>query len=163
MKALQTMEPHALSQEDRSFRSAFEACSVPPSEFSHEAHVRLAYVYLVESDVEPDVDPDVESAVRRMRKALLNFLEHNGLPRSKFHETITRAWVLAVRHFMNRSTSTSSADFIARNQELLDTKIMLTHYSASVLFSSDARAAFVEPDLDPIPQSAKRPAPEGAS
>ena len=65
---------------------------------------------------------------------------------------MTRAWVLAVRHFMDGSTSTSSTDFIARNQELLDSKIMLTHYSASVLFSPDARVSFVEPDLDPIPR-----------
>ena len=96
--------------------------------------IGLFYVYLVEHDV--------ESAVQRMREALLNFLEHNVIPRSRFHETITRAWVLAVRHFMNGSTSTSSADFIAKNPELLDSKIMLTHYSASVLFSSDARRVF---------------------
>src|SRR5580765_5341691 len=100
--------PHELSPEDRDFRSAFEACALATSEFTHEAHVRLAYVHLVELDV--------ESAVQRMREGLLRFLEHHGLPRSKFHETITRAWVLAVRHFMERSTSTSSADFIARNQ-----------------------------------------------
>jgi hypothetical protein len=149
------MEPHELSEEDRTFRSAFEACTVTPAQFNHEAHVRLAYVYLVESDV--------ESAVQRMREALLNFLEHNGIPRSKFHETITRAWVLAVLHFMNKSTSTSSTDFIAKHQELLDSKIMLTHYSASVLFSSDARAAFVEPDLDPIPSQGQTPTPHDAA
>ncbi|MFT5516394.1 MAG: hypothetical protein ACI80V_002526 [Rhodothermales bacterium] len=28
---------------------------------------------------------------------------------------------------------------------------MLTHYSAQLLFSDEARAAFVEPDLHPIP------------
>jgi hypothetical protein len=138
------MESHELSADDRNFRSAFENFTVAPSQFNHEAHVRLAYIYLVESDV--------ESAVQRMRAALLNFIEHNGIPRSKFHETITRAWVLAVRHFMNKSSSTSFHDFIAKSQVLLDSKIMLTHYSASVLFSSDARASFVEPDLDPIPR-----------
>jgi hypothetical protein len=148
------MESHELSPDDHDFRSAFEACTVAPEQFNHEAHVRLAYVYLVESDV--------ESAVQRMRDALLNFLAHNGIPRSKFHETITRAWVLAVRHFMNRSTSTSSADFIAKNQVLLDSKIMLTHYSASVLFSPDARSSFMEPDLDPIPQQGQQSAPKDA-
>jgi hypothetical protein len=138
------MESHELSPDDRNFRTAFESLTVAPSQFNHEAHVRLAYIYLVESDV--------ESAVQRMREALLNFIEHNRIPRSKFHETITRSWVLAVRHFMNKSSSTSFHDFIAKSQVLLDSKIMLTHYSASVLFSSDARASFVEPDLDPIPQ-----------
>jgi len=35
---------------------------------------------------------------------------------------------------------------------LLDSKIMLTHYSAELLFSDQARAEFVEPNLDPIPR-----------
>jgi hypothetical protein len=35
---------------------------------------------------------------------------------------------------------------------LLDTRIMLTHYSAELLFSDAARADFVEPNLDPIPR-----------
>lgn len=137
------MKAHALSGADRDFRSAFEACTVAPADFTHAAHVRLAYVYLVENDVEP--------AVEKMRESLLGFLAHHGISRSKFHETITRAWLLAVRHFMNKSDSDSSADFMAKNPELLDSRIMLTHYSASVLFSPDARTAFVEPDLDPIP------------
>ena len=145
---------HEPSAEDRNFRLAFEACTVAPSQFNHEAHVRLAYVYLTESDT--------NAAVQKMRDALLKFLEHNSIPRSKFHETLTRAWVLAVRHFMNRSTSTSAAEFIAKNPELLDSKIMLTHYSASVLFSPDARASFVEPDLDPI-LSGNQPASKGST
>jgi len=29
---------------------------------------------------------------------------------------------------------------------------MLTHYSAELLFSPEARAGFVEPNLDPIPR-----------
>ena len=143
------MPSHEASEEDRAFRSAFEACTIAPSQFNHEAHVRLAFIYLTEGDV--------DSAVQKMRDALLNFLQHNGVPLSKFHETLTRAWVLAVQHFMNRSTSTSAADFIAKNQQLLDSKIMLTHYSASVLFSTDARASFVEPNLDPIPRTGDSP------
>jgi hypothetical protein len=149
------MRPHELSPEDRDFQSAFEAHGVTPSQFTHEAHVRLAYVYLAQYDV--------ESAAQRMREALLSFIERNGIPRSKFHETMTRAWVLAVRHFMDRSTSTSFADFVAKNQELLDSQIMLTHYSARVLLSTDARASFVEPDLDPIPRQGKQPPPKNVT
>ena len=54
---------------------------------------------------------------------------------------------------MHRSPEASSADdFIERNPLLLDSKIMLTHYSADLLFSDQARADFVEPNLDPIPR-----------
>jgi hypothetical protein len=135
---------HGLSEDDHGFRAAFETGALLPAQFDHEAHVRLAYAYLAEHDV--------EAAVEKVRAALLSFLAHHGIPRDKFHETLTRAWVLAVRHFMNKGASTCAGDFIARNPELLDSKIMLTHYSASLLYSPDAREAFVEPDLDPIPQ-----------
>lgn len=138
------MHVHAVSEADRAFRRDFEACRVTPDEFTHEAHVRLAYVYLAEHDV--------DGAVDRVRDALVRFIAHSGVPASKYHETLTRAWVLAVRHFMNRSSHASAAEFIAANSELLDAKIMLTHYTAGVLFSAGARAAWIEPDLEPIPQ-----------
>ncbi len=141
------MSKHELSSADREFRRAFEAGAFAPADFSHRQHVRLAYVYLVDSDVNLALD--------RMRAALVCFLSHHGIPATKYHETLTRAWILAVHHFMRRSPEASSADdFIDRNPMLLDSKIMLTHYSAGLLFSDAARAGFVEPDLDPIPRHA---------
>lgn len=139
------MHAHSLSDADRAFRTDFETFAVAPADFNHVAHVRLAYVYLAENDV--------DEAVRRMRAALLAFLEHHGVPVTRYHETLTRAWVLAVRHFMNKASTSSAADFMDRNPQVLDSRIMLTHYSATVLFSPEARAAFVEPDLDPIPRA----------
>jgi hypothetical protein len=54
---------------------------------------------------------------------------------------------------MHRTTSALSADdLIARTTILLDSRIMMTHYSAERLFSQHARHGFVEPDLDPIPR-----------
>ena len=137
--------PSELSAEDRRFRTEFEACRFPPAEFGHRAHVRLAYSYLAEHDT--------DTAHQLMRRALLGFLQHHGIDISKYHETITRAWILAVRHFMELSPDCeSSDDFIEKNPLLLDSKIMMTHYSAEVLFSDEARAQFVEPNLSPIPR-----------
>ena len=135
---------HSTSIDDERFREAFLNGAVTTAQFDHRAHVRLAYVFLV--------DEDVDEAVARMRSALLAFIGHHGVDPAKYHETITRAWILAVRHFMDRTPQSASADeFIAINPVLLDTRIMLTHYSADLLFSSEARARFVEPDLQPIP------------
>lgn len=119
------------------------------SEFDHRAHLRLAYIYLVENTKEP--------AIQRMRDALTGLLKHAGIdPSKKYHETLTEAWILAVHHFMNQTDNSVSADdFIEKNSIMLDSKIMLTHYSAEVLFSDEARAAFVEPNLDPIPRHGK--------
>ncbi len=136
---------HLLSEDDRCFRRDFETCRMAPAEFDHRAHLRLAYTYLAERDV--------DTATDLMRVALLNFLQHNDIPASKYHETMTRAWILAVRHFMENSKAAPSADaFIDSNPRMLDSRIMMTHYSAELLFSAEARAEFVNPDLDPIPR-----------
>ena len=135
---------HRISLEDREFRRAFEACETKPAEFDHAAHVRLAYIYLCEHPV--------EVAAARMKQSLIAFLFHLGIGEAKYHETITRAWIMAVGHFMTESAACPSASaFIKANPRLLDSKIMLTHYSAEVLFSPGARQAFVEPDIRSIP------------
>lgn len=135
---------HQASADDLAFARAFEALQIAPDAFSHAAHVRLAYVYLCEGTV--------DAAAERMKGALLAFLEHLGAPPGKFHETMTRAWILAVAHFMDESAPCDSASaFMAANPRLLDSKIMLKHYSAEVLFSPEARAGFVAPDVRGIP------------
>jgi hypothetical protein len=139
------MQRHEPSIEDRRFLERFEIGAVTREEFNHRAHVRLAYICLAGSDT--------DAAAARMHQGLLGFLQHHGVPAAKYHETLTRAWILAVRHFMESAPDSASADaFIAHNPALLDSKIMLTHYSADRLFSDEARARFVEPDLEPIPR-----------
>lgn len=135
---------HALSADDRNFRSDFESGAYPPGEFNHRAHVRRAYVYLC--------DYDIETAYSLMRGALLSFLAYQGVSVSKYHNTLTWAWIMAVRHFMDKTPACESSDvFIGKNSKLLDSRIMMTHYSADVLFSDEARARFVHPDRIPIP------------
>lgn len=136
---------HALSPADRRFRAEFEACRLAPEQFDHRAHVRLAYTYLAAHDA--------ETARVLMRTALRAFLQHHGVDPSKYHETMTQAWILAVQHFMAVSPTCESADaFIDANPALLDKNIMSTHYSADLLFSDEARARFVEPDVEEIPR-----------
>ena len=95
----------------------------------------------------------VETATNRMRTGLMAYLTHHGIDPAKFHETMTTAWIHAVWHFMQRSAPCQSADdLIARNPDLLDAGIMLTHYSAARLFSEEARAVYIEPDLQAIPR-----------
>ena len=137
---------HFLTPEDIEFKQQVEASTFPIPNFDHRAHLRLAYIYLVENDT--------DEATNKMRNALLGLLKSAGIdPSAKFHETITKAWVLAVQYFMSQTGESESADvFIDQNPEMLDSKIMLTHYSAEVLFSDSARSEFVEPNLEPIPR-----------
>jgi hypothetical protein len=136
---------HSISSDDERFIADLESGKLPASGFDHRAHVRAAYIYLTASAAEP--------AAARMRDTLVRFLGHHGIDVSKYHETMTRAWILAVRHFMELTPSAASADaFIDANPQLLDSKIMLSHYSAAVLFSPAARRDFLEPDQSPIPR-----------
>jgi hypothetical protein len=133
-----------LPADDLLFRARVESGELPPAEFDHRAHLRLAFVYLAVGDA--------ETAHARMRATLLRFLERHGIDAAKYHETITRAWILAVRHFMVQAPGcASAAEFLDRNPILLDPKVMLSHYSAEVLFSPSARQGFVPPDREPIP------------
>lgn len=137
---------HLASREDRKFSREFEAGRFPPVDFNHRAHVRLAYVYLTEHEA--------GTAYRMMRVALLYFLTRHGIEQSKSHDTMTRAWIVAVGHFMENSPGAETSDaFIDKNPRMLDAKIMRTQHSAEVLFSEEARAKFVVPAHDPIPKS----------
>ena len=144
------MFEHSVSIADLEFQRAFEACEIKADEFDHQAHVRLAYIYLCE---ERDEGSENRSAYERMKRALLVYLNHLGIGPAKYHETITRAWLLAVQHFMSTDpVCDSTYAFIQAHPKLLDTRIMLSHYSEDALFSDTARAQFVEPDIQPIPR-----------
>jgi hypothetical protein len=136
---------HQLSSDDLVLKRAFESGTLPPEKFDHRAHVVVAYCYLATDGV--------DAAEESMRRGLRRYLEHHRIDPAKYHETLTRAWILAVWHFMQRTGPTASADdLIERNPLLLDGRIMLTHYSADLLFSPEARQRFVEPNLRPIPR-----------
>ena len=88
-----------------------------------------------------------------MRESLLTFLDHNGVDPKIYHETLTRAWILAVQYFMSKSGPCQSFDQFTRSDSRMhDKEIMMTHYSSGILFSDHARHNFVEPDKDPIPE-----------
>ena len=139
--------PATPSRSDLAFRDAFEAGRVPPAAFDHRAHLRLAFVHVSEGGP--------EAASRRMGRALRRFLAANGAPASKYHETLTRAWTAAVAHFASKARPAPSFEaLLAQDDRLLDPAIMLTHYRRGTLFSDAARARFVPPDLQPIPEAA---------
>ncbi len=74
---------HLLSKEDSIFKTQLETCEFPVSDFDHKSHLRLAYIYLVEHTI--------ETAIPMMRESLNHFIQHNGVPASKYHETLTQA------------------------------------------------------------------------
>ncbi len=136
---------HLISISDKAFKEQVETFNYPIIDFNHRAHLRLAYIYLVENNT--------ETAIQLMRYTLHQLLQHNDIdPNTKYHETLTTAWVLALNYLMNNAEPAEAAhEFLSKNPKILDSKIMMEHYSNDLLFSETARQLFVEPDLKPIP------------
>ena len=136
---------HKVSKSDNQFERAVLDGSFEVASFDHRAHLRLAYIFTAGASA--------EQALPKMRSALVAYLDHHNVDASKYHETITRAWILAVRHFLELSEYCSSADdFLEQHPQLLDPNIMLTHYSSQRLFSEQARRQFMPADIQAIPE-----------
>ena len=69
----------------------------------------------------------------------------------KYHATITSGWVHCVAVHRERWPAHSFDEFIERNPGLLDPKLLEHFYSPRRLFSDEARAAVVDPDLRALP------------
>jgi hypothetical protein len=124
---------------DEAFARAFEDGSVTPAQFDHVAHVRVAWVYLQEAG-------SVDAALSRMRDGIRRFAAAAGVP-EKYHETITVLWMRLLAEVRAAGTSGELADVLRAHPALADKDLPFQFYSRELLFSHDARARWVEPDL----------------
>ena len=136
------MEKH-YQLSDSEFLQQFKDCSLPPSVFSHEAHLRLAWLNIYQEGL--------EKAEKGIQEQIENFVAHVGA-QSKYHKTLTIAAIKAVGHFMEKSTTDNFRDFISENLELkTDFKSLInSHYSFDIFSSEEARTSYVEPDAIPF-------------
>lgn len=127
---------------DDEFLAAFEAAAFTRPEWTHEAHVRMAWLYLTRL---PFAD-----ALEKVRRGIQKLNGKIGSP-DGYHETITVAFV---RIIADRAAGGERYEaFRDRNPDLLDRTLpaLLRHYTKDRLDSSEARATFVEPDREPLP------------
>lgn len=122
--------------DDRDFLAAFEACTLPASEFSHRQHIRAAWLYLRER---PLLD-----ALARFVTALQRYAATLGAS-AKYHETITFAFVFLIHERMQRAPSPTFDAFAAANEDLFG-PVLERYYEKDVLDSAFARTTFVMPE-----------------
>ena len=121
---------------DRELVEQFEACTLPPDLFSHRAHVRVAWLYLREGDLLP--------TLTRYSEAIKRYAASLGAS-TKYHETITWAFLFLIHERMQHAPHTTFDDFAAANEDLFG-PILTRYYSPEVLASEVARRTFVLPD-----------------
>lgn len=121
----------------------FEDASISRDDWHHAEHLTVALHYLS--------DHDIETATKKMRNGIFNLLGAFGVdPATEmpYHETLTVFWMRAVADF---DASKNGASFRDKANELVatyDKDYPLRFYSREYLFSDEARARFIEGDLE---------------
>jgi hypothetical protein len=110
--------------------------------FGHREHLELAWWYL-------RLYP-IDAAAEVMVEAIRHVARLHGAD-DKYHETITRAWIHFVAVHMERWGAESFDEFIERNADLLDGKLIEHFYSPGLIRSEPARATWVPPDVRRLP------------
>jgi len=127
---------------DREFVEAFEACTISGSEFRHGDHVRLAWIYVREFG-EKEAEQKLLSGIRKLAG-------HVGSPQ-KFHHTMTVAWLkMVIAAGGAKGTVVSFSAWAEANAFLGDKALLSRHYSKERLNSAEAKAGWVEPDVQPL-------------
>ena len=125
---------------DSNFIEQFKNGSLNPQIFNHEAHLRLAWLYI-------DMF-GIKQAEKDIQKQLQNFVEIVGA-KDKYHKTLTIVAIRIVNHFMQKSETNNFTDFINEFPQLKSEfkELVSTHYSFNIFNSERARSEYLEPDL----------------
>ena len=135
------MNAQAALHLDNDIVAAFETGSLDPAQFNHRTHLAFGWHYLQR-------DGFPEGALH-FRRHLQNYVAKVGA-QSKYHETITWAYLAMIQERMAVRSFASSEELLAAHPELLDhrTGALAAHYDVAALLASPlARASFVLPRL----------------
>jgi hypothetical protein len=137
----------ALSEEE--LMDQMERCVYPNTEFHHADHIRLGWHYLRTYGY--------PEAVERMEKTILSFAVSLGHA-EKYHTSVTVGWMRLIDAGMRCTPQCGGfAQFLDAHPWLLNREALLAFYSRERLGSEEARTAWVEPDLYPLPGIAITP------
>lgn len=120
----------------------FENATISRDDWKHAEHLSVALHYLCLHDI--------YTATDKMRSGLFKLLGALGgdLPAEMpYHETLTVFWMRTVADFNASKNGASRLDKANELVAAYDKDYPLRFYSREYLFSDEARARFVNPDL----------------
>ncbi len=143
-----TASPFASDDDVRTMLAVFEDGTLPRSAWNHRAHLTVALQIGRRLPV-PDAIDAARVAIHRFNAAV-------GIvstPDSGYHETLTVFYMRVVDLHVRRNPSPSSPmdDTNQLVGEWGQRDLPLQYYSRDRLFSRNARRAWMEPDLQPLP------------
>ena len=136
---------------DDEFLRAFEDLTLPFAQWTHRAHVKVAFTYLRRHPF--------DEALGRMRAGVKAYNAPNGVadgPTSGYNETTTHAFmhlVLATCCAYGPTHPAADADtFCDTHPQLMTKHVLRLFYSPQRRMDPLAKTEFVEPDLAPLPK-----------
>jgi len=132
-----------LDSAELGFLHSFETCTLPVHEWTHLAHIRMAWLYLTQSNSAVALD--------RIRSGILSFNTEVLGRRQEYHDTVTEAFARLISARMIPGEVWTS--FSRRIDDMIDREspILETYYSRELLGSARAKEHFVDPDLCELP------------
>jgi hypothetical protein len=132
---------------DAELLKAFEECTIGRPAWTHQAHVRVAWLHL-RRDSFTTALAKLGAGIRRLNAV---HGTEDG-PETGYHETLTCAFLCAIWATMQSAPpSGSSEEFWNANPHLWARTLPRLYYSRERMLSSDAKAHFVAPDVAPLP------------
>ena len=125
------------------FEQQFKTCTLNPALFSHEAHLRLAWIHIKKYGV--------DKAIENICEQLTAFTGSVGAS-DKYNKTLTIAAIKAVNHFINKADIDNFQDFIQAFPRLKFNfkELMSFHYRVDIYSLETAKKEYIEPDLIPF-------------
>ena len=128
--------------DDNEFLRAFLSDWPPSERFGHYDHLRIAWLV---------IDRHGPEAAAEIVGGRLKAMAIARGVAPLYNETMTRFWVRLIAHVRQETGAATIDEAIERVPMLLDKNLAQRHWSRTVMFGPEARAAWVEPDLAPIP------------
>ncbi len=136
-----TEKHHLLSNQE--FEEKFKNCALNSVLFTHEAHLRLSYIYIT--------NYGLDKAIENLCEQIANFDQKFG-DGTKFNKTVTIASAQVMNHFINKSESTSFKELLNEFPNLKNNFLGLlkSHYTLDIFNDKKAKQEYLEPDLLPF-------------
>lgn len=136
-----TEKHHLLT--DQEFEEKFKDCTLSSVLFTHEAHLRLSYIYIRKYGL--------DIAIKDLCEQIDNFDQKFG-DGTKFNKTVTIASAQILYHFINKTKTSNFRELLDEFPVLKNDFLGLlkSHYTLDIFKSKKARQEYLEPDLLPF-------------
>lgn len=128
---------------DAEFARQFKSLSLNPAWFTHEAHLRLGWIYVQALGIEKGA----EQLCTQIREFDRKFGEGE-----KYNKTITVALAFLIYNRQMQSDAHDFPSFVLKNQDLLTNykDLLAEHYSIDIFSANLPPETMLEPDLKPF-------------